>query len=54
MGTFGGKEPKIMKGYSPSVFSVAFSPDGRYASSGSSDRTMKLWDIATGKGNQNF
>jgi WD40 repeat protein/ankyrin repeat protein/uncharacterized protein YecT (DUF1311 family) len=36
-------------GHSGGVNSVAFSPDGRYALSGSSDTTMKLWDIATGK-----
>jgi dipeptidyl aminopeptidase/acylaminoacyl peptidase len=31
------------------VESVAFSPDGRSALSGSSDKTLKLWDVATGK-----
>lgn len=29
--------------------SVAFSPDGRYALSGSADTTLKLWDLNTGK-----
>ncbi|MBN1363431.1 MAG: WD40 repeat domain-containing protein [Syntrophaceae bacterium] len=29
--------------------SVAFSPDGKYALSGSSDRAVKLWDIKSGK-----
>jgi len=27
---------------------VAFSPDGRYALSGSPDNTMKLWDVSSG------
>jgi len=35
-------------GHNSSVNSVAFSPDGRYALSGSWDKTLKLWDVATG------
>jgi WD40 repeat protein len=35
-------------GHKEPVRSVAFSPDGRTALSGSRDRTMKLWDLATG------
>jgi WD40 repeat protein len=30
------------------VTSVAFSPDGRFALSGSLDKTLILWDVATG------
>ena len=29
--------------------SVAIAPDGRTALSGSYDKTLKLWDLATGK-----
>jgi hypothetical protein len=36
-------------GHTKSVTSVAFSPDGRHALSGSWDSTMRIWDIETGK-----
>ncbi len=36
-------------GHSSIVKSVAFSPDGRTALSGSNDNTLKLWDVATGQ-----
>jgi len=36
-------------GHSGSVNSVVFSPDGRQILSGSSDGTIKLWDIDTGR-----
>jgi len=36
-------------GHSSSVNSIAFSSDGRQVLSGSNDRTIKLWDTATGQ-----
>ena len=41
-------------GHSSDVWSVAFSPDGRFALSASTDTTMKLWEIASGKLLRNF
>ena len=35
-------------GHSGSVNSVAFSPDSRLVTSGSDDKTIKIWDVVTG------
>ena len=40
---------KIFKGHSDWINSVAFSPEGQYILSGSSDGTLKLWNVSTGK-----
>ena len=38
-----------LRGHSGSVYSVAFSPDGKHVLSGSDDETVKIWDAQTGK-----
>ncbi len=36
-------------GHSSSIYSVAFSPDGKYLASGSADSTVKLWSVESQK-----
>jgi WD40 repeat protein len=44
-----GHELIKLEGHTAAVTSVAFSPDGTRALTGSQDNTAKLWDATTGK-----
>ena len=41
-------------GHRDQVFTLALSKDGKYLASGSSDKSVKLWDVATGKVARDF
>ena len=46
------REPKLratLTAHPEAVYTVVFSPDGKTLASGGSDKTIKLWDVATGK-----
>lgn len=42
-------EIMTLRGHLGSVQSVSFSPDGKLLASGGVDKTVKIWDVATGK-----
>jgi WD40 repeat protein len=42
-------EHNRLEGHHSSVYSVSFSPNGQTLATGSADKTIKLWNLATGK-----
>jgi WD40 repeat protein len=45
---------RTLTGHEDWINTVAVTPDGRYALSGSHDHTLKLWDLATGQSRLTF
>jgi WD40 repeat protein/transcriptional regulator with XRE-family HTH domain len=46
--------PMEFRGHTSDLWSVAFSPDGKYLITSSDDKTVKLWEVATGKSIRTF
>ena len=43
------QDVKHLNGHTESVYAVAYSPDGKYLVTGGFDKTVRIWDRATGQ-----
>src|SRR5262245_44862482 len=39
----------VLKGHTETVYAIAFTPDGKYVVTGSFDKSLKLWEVPSGK-----
>src|SRR5262245_4874938 len=39
----------VLKGHTETIYAIGFTPDGKYVVTGSFDKSLKMWDAATGK-----
>src|SRR5262245_37654157 len=39
----------VLKGHTEAIYSIAYTPDGKYVVTGSFDKTLKIWDAVNGK-----
>jgi WD40 repeat protein len=56
LGLFAAEQPgpppgvvHALKGHTEAIYTVAFTADGKHVLTGSFDKSLKLWDVATGK-----
>ena len=43
------RRPRVLKGHTKSINTLAFSPDGKRLASASGDKTARVWDVNTGE-----